>query len=114
MVTVDGLNLGRTTRVISPAQRRALEARDGRICSLPGCNRTHGLQAHHIEHWINGGLTDITNLAFFCTYHHRLFHDDGWAVRRQRDGTLVFTDPRGRELHRLPTRASPTRLAIAA
>jgi hypothetical protein len=110
MVSLDG----RTTRVVSPAQRRALEARDGRICALPGCNRTHGLQAHHLRHWSRGGRTDLANLALFCHYHHRLFHDDGWTVRRERSGALIIKDPNGRELHRLPTRAPPARLALAA
>ena len=114
MVSVQGLNLGRTTRVVSPAQRRALEARDGRACAMPGCERTHGLEAHHLVHWIHGGRTDLDNLALFCGAHHHAIHDLGWRVRRTRDGTLVVRDPAARELHRLPTRASPARLAIAA
>jgi hypothetical protein len=113
MISIDGLNLGRATRVVSPAQRRALEARDGRVCSMPGCHRSHGLHAHHIVHWSRGGRTDLANLALFCHYHHRLFHDDGWTLRRKRDGTLAITDPRGRELHRIPSRASPP-LPVAA
>jgi hypothetical protein len=114
MVSLDGLNSGRTTRVVSPAQRRALEARDGRTCALPGCNRIHGLQAHHLRHWAHGGRTDLANLALFCHYHHRLFHDDGWTVHRERDGTLIIKDTNGRERHQLPTRASPARRAVAA
>jgi hypothetical protein len=117
MVSIDGLNLGRSTRLVSPAQRRALEARDGRICSIAGCERTHGLQAHHLRHWIRGGRTDLDNLALFCHFHHRLFHDFGWSVRRQLDGTLVIRDPKGREVPSAvsrPSRASPERLAVAA
>jgi hypothetical protein len=112
-MSVDGLDLGRTTRVVSPAQRRALEARDGRVCSMPGCDRTHGLHAHHLVHWIHGGKTDLDNLALFCHYHHRLFHDDGWSVRRRRDRTLDIRDPRGRELDQVRGRGSP-HLAVAA
>lgn len=113
MVTVDGLNLGRTTRVVTPAQRRALEARDGRVCSMPGCCRTHGLDAHHLIHWIHGGRTDLDNLALFCHAHHHLLHEQGWRARRRRDGTLVVADPSGRELHRFHGRASPPLVAAA-
>ena len=48
-ISLPGLNLGRTVRTITPAQRRALEARDGRVCAMPGCDRTHGLDGHHIR-----------------------------------------------------------------
>jgi hypothetical protein len=113
-VSIDGLNLGRATRVVTPALRRALEARDGRVCAMPGCDRTHGLHAHHLKHWITGGRTDLENLAFFCTYHHPYFHEHGWTVRRQRDGTLRIADALGREVHGIPSRASPRRLTLAA
>jgi hypothetical protein len=114
MITIDGLNHGRLTRLVTPAQRRALEARDGRACSVPSCDRTHGLDAHHLTHWARGGRTDLTNLALFCGYHHRLFHEDDWTAHRDHHGTLIIKDPHGRELHQLPTRATPNRLAIAA
>jgi hypothetical protein len=112
-VTMPGLNLGRTTRTVTPAQRRALEARDGRVCSMPGCDRTHGLAAHHLEHWAHGGRTDLDNLALFCPYHHRLFHEEGFTLRRRRDGTLIIKDPNGRELFFVPPRASPQVSAAA-
>ena len=112
-ITLKGLNLGRTTRVVTPTQRRALEQRDGRVCSMPGCTRVHDLHAHHLRHWSNGGATDLDNLALFCHFHHRLFHDDGWTVERRGDGTLRIADPRGRELQAVPPRASPTLLLAA-
>lgn len=114
MISVDGLNLGRTTRTISPAQRRALEARAGRVCAMPGCNRTHGLEGHHIKPWSHGGRTDLDNLALFCRYHHLLFHDDGWSLRRRHDGSLSIKDPSRRELYQLPSRASPPPVVVAA
>lgn len=114
MIGIRGLNLGRTTRLVSASQRRALEARDGRVCRMPGCVRTHGLEGHHIRHWSRGGRTDLDNLVLLCRYHHRLFHDDGWTLRRRHCGALTVQDPRGREVHRLPSRASPPSLAVAA
>ncbi|MCA9739470.1 MAG: DUF222 domain-containing protein, partial [Gemmatimonadetes bacterium] len=43
------LDVGRKTRTIPPAIRRALEARD-RGCRFPGCGRRF-TDAHHIQHW---------------------------------------------------------------
>ena len=114
LIMVQGLNLGRGTRVVSPAQRRALEARDGRVCAMPGCTRTHGLQAHHVIHWIYGGRTDLNNLVLLCHYHHRLFHDDGWTLRRRSNGRLLIRDPDGRELQQLRSRGSPSLAVLAA
>ena len=110
-VSVAGLDLGRTQRTISPSQRRALEARDGRVCAMPGCDRTHGLDGHHICHWSRGGRTDLENLVLLCRFHHRLFHDDGFTMRRRRDGQLVMQDACGRRLDRVPSRASPALVA---
>jgi len=112
-ITTNTIDLGRATRLVTPALRRALEGRDGRVCSMPGCERTHGLEAHHLQPWEHGGRTDLTNLQLFCTYHHHSLHEGRFTARRRRDGTLVVKDARGRELHQLPTRASPP-LAAAA
>ena len=51
------LDVGRATRVISPALRRALIVRDGH-CVFPGCGRPHRwCDAHHLKHWAEGGET---------------------------------------------------------
>lgn len=111
-VSVAGVNLGRTQRVITPPLRRALEARDGRCCRMPGCERRHGLAGHHIVHWAHGGRTDLENLVLLCAFHHRLLHEDGHTMRRRRDGELDVRDQHGRRLHDTPDRAPP--LAAAA
>jgi hypothetical protein len=64
------LDVGRTTRTISPALRRLLNARD-KGCRFPGCCNTLFLDAHHIEHWASGGETKPSNLALLCRWHHR-------------------------------------------
>ena len=97
-ISFDDLNHGREQRLVTAQQRKAIELRDGRVCAFPGCGRTHALQVHHLIHWINGGRTDLTNLAQFCMAHHHLLHDGGFTVRRRRDGTLAFADPRGHEI----------------
>jgi hypothetical protein len=64
---------GRETRTISRRLRRALEHRD-RCCVVPGCGATRGLHAHHIQHWEDGGLTELDNLVLVCPFHHRAHH----------------------------------------
>ncbi len=58
------LDVGRRTRTISPALRRALVARD-RQCRFPGCDNRR-VDAHHIEHWADGGRTALDNLVLLC------------------------------------------------
>lgn len=52
------LDVGRKTRSIPPALKRALSARD-RGCRFPGCGATRHLHGHHIEHWADGGATSL-------------------------------------------------------
>ncbi len=58
------LDVGRKTRAVSPALRRALEYRDGG-CRFPGCGLTF-CDAHHVEHWADGGETKLDNLVLLC------------------------------------------------
>ncbi len=93
----DPLNIGRRTRSIPPALRRALAARDGG-CRFPGCDRRHFTEGHHIVHWANGGETSLRNLITLCRHHHRLIHEGGFAVRATDDGAFIFSRPDGRHL----------------
>ena len=69
------LDVGRATRTIPPAIRRALIARD-QGCVWPGCERAPiGCDGHHIQHWINDGPTSLTNLALLCHSHHHRLHE---------------------------------------
>jgi Domain of unknown function (DUF222)/HNH endonuclease len=96
------LEVGRTTRTVSPAQRNALIVRDGG-CAFPGCQRPQGwCEAHHLRHWAHGGPTDLANLALLCWTHHRAVHEGGWRLRRDPDGRLTATPPHHR---RRPTAA---------
>ena len=74
------LDIGRKTRRIPPALRRAVMARDGG-CAFPGCTHDRFIDVHHAEHWMDGGETKLGNLVALCTFHHRLLHEDGWRVR---------------------------------
>ncbi|MGH2872271.1 MAG: DUF222 domain-containing protein, partial [Solirubrobacteraceae bacterium] len=97
MIERDGkpLSVGRRTRVISPALRRALRSRD-RGCRFPGCTHNHHLHAHHIQHWARGGSTEIGNLVQLCSQHHKLVHEGGYRVQLVRDTGLEFLRPDGR------------------
>ena len=69
------LDVGRTTRVVSAPLWRALVARDGG-CVEPGCDRPPGwCDAHHREHWADGGTTSLENLELRCRRLHRAVHE---------------------------------------
>jgi hypothetical protein len=75
------LDVGRATRTIPPAIRRALILRDGG-CAFPGCTRPpRWTDAHHIQHWADGGPTKLTNLVLLCGHHHDTIHHTPWTVR---------------------------------
>ena len=68
------LDVGRKTRVIPAALRRAVGARD-RHCVAPGCRRSaRWCDIHHKTPWSEGGQTRIDNLILLCRYHHTLLH----------------------------------------
>ena len=94
------LDVGRKTRTIPPAIRRALAARDRR-CQFPGCSARR-CDAHHIEHWVDGGPTSLKNMVLLCRRHHRAVHEVGFTLERDADGTVVFFDQYGRELETAP------------
>ena len=89
------LNVGRKTRTIAPAIRRALQSRD-RGCRFPGCSNKHYVDGHHIRHWANGGETRLSNLALLCRFHHRQVHEGGVTIQALNDGALRFTMKNGR------------------
>ena len=88
------LAVGRRTRAVPPAIRRALRVRDGG-CRFPGCDRSRHVHAHHIRHWADGGETALSNLVTLCSFHHRQVHEGGYGVR-VRQGAIEFTRPDGR------------------
>ncbi|GAA2083962.1 hypothetical protein GCM10009840_20860 [Pseudolysinimonas kribbensis] len=76
------LTLGRTQRLFTRRQRRALAARDGG-CMWPGCERPPSwTEAHHIRPWAQGGRTDVDDGILLCRHHHLRLHDEGWRIRR--------------------------------
>ena len=61
------LSVGRRRRTIPTAIRRALLARD-RVCAFPGCTHRRFLDAHHLQHWGDGGETGVDNLVLLCSH----------------------------------------------
>ena len=87
------LDVGRKRRTISPAIRRALEHRD-RTCRFPGCESRY-CDAHHREHWADGGETKLDNLIRLCRVHHRAVHEGGFGVELGENGEVRFRAPGG-------------------
>jgi hypothetical protein len=90
------LDVGRKTRSIPPAIRRALHTRDGG-CRFPGCTHQRYVDAHHIEHWADGGATKLSNLVTLCRLHHRLVHEGEITVETLPGGGWRFLRPDGRQ-----------------
>ncbi|WOP19334.1 HNH endonuclease signature motif containing protein [Raineyella sp. LH-20] len=93
----DVLAMGRTRRLASPAQRRALRVRDG-SCRFPGCGQHRRLKAHHIVSWVDGGATDLDNLILLCQAHHTYVHEGGVRLTG-RPGDWRFVLPDGTAIH---------------
>ena len=91
------LDVGRKTRTIPPAMRRALESRD-KGCVFPGCTHTRYVDGHHIHHWADGGETKLSNLVSLCRFHHRAVHEGGLQVERCHDGAWRFIKPDGESI----------------
>ena len=105
------LDVGRRTRTISPALRRALAARD-RQCRFPGCQNRR-CDAHHVRHWADGGATALDNLLLLCRRHHRMVHEDGFSVTIDAGGEVQFVRPDGRLLAAAPPAPAWSGLPLA-
>ena len=84
------LDLGRTTRLFTTAQRHALQLRD-RHCQAEGCLIPGTwCEAHHWNPWTHGGPTDLTNGLLLCRHHHTTAHDPTYTHDRHPTGTIRF------------------------
>jgi hypothetical protein len=94
---------GRARRFPTEAQRREVFRRD-RHCVFPGCANVLFTNCHHIEAWKPGGLTDLSNLALLCEYHHHLIHSKQWSMEGDADVELRFIGPTGQVMTSRPSR----------
>jgi hypothetical protein len=74
------VGVGRLSREPPAWMMRQLRHRDGG-CRFPGCGARRFAQAHHIDWWEHGGVTDLDNLLLVCSFHHKLVHEHGWSIR---------------------------------
>ncbi|WP_159620642.1 HNH endonuclease signature motif containing protein [Ruania rhizosphaerae] len=97
------LDVGRSRRLHTPAQTRAIWARD-RHCQFPGCDAPPGWgEIHHSTWWSRGGTTDVEHGILLCWHHHAYVHQRDITIRRHADH-WHFTRPGGHPLgyRRLP------------
>ncbi len=95
-VITDGsvvVGVGRNTRTVPGWLRRLVTHRDGGTCRFPSCRHTKWLQVHHIEHWSQGGATDLDNLILLCGFHHRFVHEHDWHITTSKNNQFQFRRP---------------------
>jgi hypothetical protein len=75
------LDVGRASRTVPAAIRRAVILRDGG-CAYPGCSvPARWCDIHHIVHWVDNGPTSLENCVALCGRHHRLLHHSQWRIQ---------------------------------
>jgi hypothetical protein len=72
------LDVGRAERLVTRAMRRALNTRDKGcvVCGAPPIM----CDAHHLQSWIDGGITAVSNLVLLCRRHHIDLHAGHWTI----------------------------------
>jgi hypothetical protein len=70
---IDVLDVGRTERLATPKQAKAIALRQQGICAAPACRHPIA-HNHHIAWWSHGGRTDLDNLIGLCRKCHSLVH----------------------------------------
>ena len=88
------LNYERRRRIVPAPLLRALKLRDHNRCRFPGCPHQRYVEAHHVQHWIDGGETRLENLVLLCSAHHRLLHHGAFHITTEDDG-FVFVSRDG-------------------
>lgn len=103
------LDVGRTQRTFTGAQRHAVVARD-RTCAYPDCDRPPQLgEVHHVAWWVrDSGPTAVENGVLLCWYHHDVVHRENLTIRR-REGRWEFRRRDGRVVEGT---GPPARLAM--
>lgn len=96
------IDYGRKRRLVSDAQFDLLLTRD-HGCRWPGCNiPAAGCDAHHANHWLDGGKTEPDNLVLLCWHHHHLLHEQHWSIKPLGAGHFTLKTPDGDERHMRP------------
>ncbi len=84
------LDLGRSQRLFTRPQRKALLLRD-HTCRAEGCDIPGTwTEAHHWQPWTSGGDTDLANGILLCRHHHQRIHDPAYHPERLPSGDVRF------------------------
>ncbi|MGR0221354.1 DUF222 domain-containing protein [Agromyces sp. ZXT2-6] len=106
------LDLGRSARLFSRAQRLALAERDGG-CASCGQNIAY-VDAHHIRWWErDAGPTDLRNGVMLCSFCHHRIHREGWGIHADRT-EVWFIPPPHVDPERTPRLGGRARFALTA
>jgi hypothetical protein len=87
--------VGRNEQAVSRSTRRAVEDRDGGMCTFPGCERDVFVECHHIDHREHGGSNHPDNLLLVCWTHHALVHEGGWSLKGPAGPHITWVRPDG-------------------
>ena len=82
--------LGRTRRLFTARQRKAMAIRD-RECRAEGCTMpAEFCEAHHKTAWVDCGLTDVDKGVLLCPWHHHRAHDTAYLVKYLPNGDVRY------------------------
>jgi hypothetical protein len=92
--TGSALDLFRSRRTASLAQRIMLIARDGG-CTKPGCTvPAYGSQVHHAAcDWADDGQTNVDELGLACGPDNRAVGPEGWTTRINAQNDVEWIPP---------------------
>ncbi len=82
LLVIDGVDIktiAHMGRAIPAPLRTALEERD-RVCQVPKCDVTLGLEIDHIKPFAEGGAASLENLVRLCKRHHLQKTHDGYRL----------------------------------
>ncbi|MEN9594666.1 MAG: hypothetical protein RLY23_1149, partial [Actinomycetota bacterium] len=84
LLIIDGTDIktiAHMGRTLPAKLRTAVEERD-RVCQVPTCDMTLGLEIDHIKPFAEGGETSFENLVRLCKRHHLQKTHDGYRLER--------------------------------
>ena len=104
LLIVDGVDIKTVAhmgRHIPAPLRTAIEERD-RVCQVPKCDMTTGLEIDHIKPFAEGGAASLENLVRLCKRHHLQKTHDGYR--------LIKIKPQRLKAHQIEVPANGARI----
>lgn len=93
------LDVGRSSRVATKKQRRAIHYRQRGRCANRGCHHPIG-EVHHVLDWLYGGRTKLSNLVGLCRKCHALITLGRLHMTGTHETGYTFTPARAAPLAR--------------